>query len=426
MSEKQGQVFTIKQLQTVQQSLFGGANPKIAVPEKRLFEYQIGCYQSLYTLVERSLKWDESNSVLLLGPPGSGKTFITNSMLARINSEYTLDKDMCIVRLNGLIHLNGQEAVQQILRDLKIEGEAKSKANSFETSLTHLLEYLYEMKKKMTPIIFILENFDLFTKHKNQNLLYSLFDISQSNSCPISVVGLTTRLDVIELLEKRVKSRYSHRQLYLATDYTFPDYLRIARQLLDPCFMQDKDWSVHIESILSNPNVISSMKQVYTSSKNVRILQNFITTPLSRLMRKGFRFDPQDFIDSWRYLNIDPYVETLSSITQLEKCVMVSASKLYEQNPNAKLNFEAVYQEYVKFTKQSSSIDQFSRDMVLRAMGHMLELGLLGPVGGGQTKRTKETMNIAPLVTKDQVKKGILDPSVCPTDIMMWAGTICH
>lgn len=413
-------------VQSVKRSIYGGVSYDLVTPEKRLFGYQLECYQSLYTQVERSLRWEESNSVLLLGPPGAGKTFITESVLARISSEYTLGRDVYVVRLNGLLHRNGQEAVQQMLTDLKIETEGKSKATSFENSLSHLLEFLYESTKKNTPIIFVLDNFDLFTKHKNQNLLYSLFDISQSDSCPISVVGITARLDVIELLEKRVKSRFSHRQLYLATDYTFSDYLDTVHQLLDPSFVQDKDWSQHIRTTLSHASVLSSLKQVYCSSKSLFVLQNFFTTPISRLRRKGYKFDPQDFVDSWKCINLDTQVVMLSNITQLEKCVMVAASKMYEQNPKANLNFDKIYREYEKFTQQASSVDQLPRELTLRAMGHMLELGFLCQVGGSQTKRSKETMNLGLLVTKEQVKKGILDPSVCPTDIMVWAGTISH
>ena len=53
----------------------------------------------------------------------------------------------------------------------------------------------------------ILEEFDLFTQHKNQTLLYNLFDITQASKAPLTVVGVTRRLDVMELFEKRVKSR---------------------------------------------------------------------------------------------------------------------------------------------------------------------------------------------------------------------------
>ena len=44
------------------------------------------------------------------------------------------------------------------------------------------------------PILFVLDEFDLFAHHKNQTLLYNLFDISQSAQTPVCVVGLTCRL----------------------------------------------------------------------------------------------------------------------------------------------------------------------------------------------------------------------------------------
>ena len=408
-------------LRAVQSSVFGGDSARQGAIRDQLFNYQMECYQSLYTLVERSLRWEESNSVLLLGPTGSGKTFLVDCVLARLSSEYRLGTDVCVVKLNGLIHNSGPAAVEQIIIDLKIE-EAKSKATSFESSLTLLLEYLYESKRKKTPIVFVLDNFDLLTKHKNQNLLYSLFDIAQSNSCPISVVGITARLDVIELLEKRVKSRFSHRQLYLATDYTFPEYSRMVSQLLNPASIKNKEWSEHVDAILCHPLVQSSIKQLFSCSKNVCVLQNFLATPLSRLRRRGFRFDPQDFQESWHCINVDPSVEMLSNLSLLEKCIMVSASKLHDQNPKAKLSFDAIFREYEHFARSSSSIDLLSRDKALRAVGHLMQLELLSPTEG--TKRSRDTSCVSLLVSREQVRKGILDPCLCPTDIIQWAGRV--
>lgn len=43
-------------------------------------------------------------------------------------------------------------------------------------------------------ILFVLDEFDLFVHHKNQTLLYNLFDVSQSAQTPICVVGLSCRL----------------------------------------------------------------------------------------------------------------------------------------------------------------------------------------------------------------------------------------
>lgn len=41
--------------------------------------------------------------------------------------------------------------------------------------------------------MFVLDEFDLFTHHKNQTLLYNLFDIAQAAHNPIAVIGLTCR-----------------------------------------------------------------------------------------------------------------------------------------------------------------------------------------------------------------------------------------
>lgn len=82
-------------------------------------------------------------------------------------------------------------------------------------------------------VIFILDDFHLFCDHTNQTLLYNLFDSAQSAQAPICVIGLTCRLDVVELLEKRVKSRFSHRQIFLfPQEISFADKTEIIKDLL--------------------------------------------------------------------------------------------------------------------------------------------------------------------------------------------------
>jgi origin recognition complex subunit 4 len=79
-------------------------------------------------------------------------------------------------------------------------------------------------------VIFILDEFDLFTTHARQTLLYNLFDIAQARKAPIAVLGLTTRIDVVESLEKRVKSRFSHRYVYLSQPRSLPAFREISKE----------------------------------------------------------------------------------------------------------------------------------------------------------------------------------------------------
>jgi origin recognition complex subunit 4 len=69
-----------------------------------------------------------------------------------------------------------------------------------------------------------LDEFDLFTTHSRQTLLYNLFDIAQARKAPIVVLGLTARIDVVESLEKRVKSRFSHRYVHLSLPRSLPAF----------------------------------------------------------------------------------------------------------------------------------------------------------------------------------------------------------
>ena len=64
----------------------------------------------------------------------------------------------------------------------------------FAQALNLILATLRSGDREDRSVLIILEEFDLFTHHHNQTLLYNLFDISQSKSVPVAVVGLTCRL----------------------------------------------------------------------------------------------------------------------------------------------------------------------------------------------------------------------------------------
>uniref|UniRef100_A0A1B0DD64 Origin recognition complex subunit 4 n=2 Tax=Phlebotomus papatasi TaxID=29031 RepID=A0A1B0DD64_PHLPP len=159
----------------------------------------------------------ESNSAILIGQRGSGKTTLIASILMDLLGENWFTENTMIVYLNGLIHTDDKLALASIAVQLKLENTVDGKVfGSFAENLEFLLSSLRRGDKKHSKsVIFLLEEFDLFCSHHNQTLLYNLFDVSQSPQVPVCVLGTTCRMDVMELLEKRVKSRFSHRQFFL-------------------------------------------------------------------------------------------------------------------------------------------------------------------------------------------------------------------
>ena len=76
-------------------------------------------------------------------------------------------------------------------------------------------QLLREGRRAALPVVFVLDEFDRFAERPKQKLLYNLFDLMQQPNVTMAVVGLTSRLDPIDLLEKRIKSRFSNRQILL-------------------------------------------------------------------------------------------------------------------------------------------------------------------------------------------------------------------
>lgn len=89
-------------------------------------------------------------------------------------------------------------------------------------SSSHLPSLISALPMLSRPVVILLDAFDQFTSHARQALLYCLLDTVQScrsgieGTKGLAVIGMTARVDVVNLLEKRVKSRFSHRILRTA------------------------------------------------------------------------------------------------------------------------------------------------------------------------------------------------------------------
>lgn len=140
-----------------------------------------------------------------------------SSILSHLLPNRDFRANTLIVNLNGYVHTDDAAALKSITRQMELETAVDGKVfTTFADNLAFLLDCLKAGNRvKSKSVVYILEEFDLFCAHANQTLIYNLFDVAQSAQAPICVIGLTRRYDVIEMLEKRVKSRFSHRQIFL-------------------------------------------------------------------------------------------------------------------------------------------------------------------------------------------------------------------
>jgi Cdc6-like AAA superfamily ATPase len=110
-------------------------------------------------------------------------------------------------------------------------GSVNGMRSSFENHLQFLIKSLKDGRAGKAPILLIISNFDIFAKKSKQTLLYNLLDLTQDSSAHLGLIGVSTKLNIIEMLEKRLKSRFSHQQIVFSAPSP-SEYLQMFRKLL--------------------------------------------------------------------------------------------------------------------------------------------------------------------------------------------------
>jgi origin recognition complex subunit 4 len=211
-----------------------------------------------------------------------------------------------IIRLSGHVQHNDRLALREIARQL-----SKQTGRSFDIEAgpddvddeflrvpgasdpavplpppSYLPTLISALPTLARPTVLVLESFDLFATHGLQALLYCLLDTAQScragnESRGIAVIGVTTRVDTINLLEKRVKSRFSGRMLRTAGPGTLDDWMSIAKNALTvkpspPNEEWDVRWAAAVEKFLSDRIVKEALSDTFSLTKDVRLLNRIL------------------------------------------------------------------------------------------------------------------------------------------------------
>ncbi|XP_034641059.1 origin recognition complex subunit 4 isoform X2 [Trachemys scripta elegans] len=383
----------------------------------------------LLELLKRTTIHGESNSALIIGPRGSGKTMLLNHVLKELMEVKQVRENLLQVHLNGLLQTNDKIALKEITRQLQMENVVGDKVfGSFAENLAFLLDALKKGDRDSScPVLFILDEFDLFVHHKNQTLLYNLFDISQSAQTPVTVIGLTCRQDILELLEKRVKSRFSHRQIYLMNSFDFKQYLRIFKeQLYLPAeflykpFIQK--WNKNVQSLSEDRTVQDVLRNHFHCSKDLRSLHMLLMLALSSITISHPFMTGSDLLEASKLCRMDSKANIVHGLSVLEICLIIAMKHLNDVYEGEPFNFQMVYNEFQKFIQRKAhSLYNFEKPVVMKAFEHLLQLELIKPLEGLPVRAQREYLLMKLLLDNNQIMDALQVYPNCPTDVKQWA-----
>ena len=90
-----------------------------------------------------------------------------------------------------------------------------SRTASYDENLVFLRTMLQALHRCLKAVVFVIDEIDAFTRKGKQTLLYNLLDTLSHSKVQACVIGVSSVVDVMDSMEKRVRSRFSHRRIVL-------------------------------------------------------------------------------------------------------------------------------------------------------------------------------------------------------------------
>ncbi|RYF48069.1 MAG: hypothetical protein EOO38_10895, partial [Cytophagaceae bacterium] len=304
-----------------------------------------------------------------------------------------------------------REIWRQLGREMDLDEEENTTRNYADTlaSLLALLSHPLELGQEQAPgqtnksVIFILDEFELFASHPRQTLLYNLFDIAQSRKAPIAVLGLTTRIDVAESLEKRVKSRFSHRYVHLSSSKSFSAFVDVCKAALcleeDSVYEHERDtfdldindsaggsaldtWNTAIEGVFASDIFAAMLRRIYYTTKSVNDLLTALHIPLSTLPESAATAtDIQEHIIAAlgpKLMSPDSKLILLSTLSTLQLALLICAARQTAIHSTETVSFNLAYEEYKLLASKAK-----------------IQAAASGAMGAGGTDVALETADVA-------------------------------
>lgn len=226
------------------------------------------------------------------------------------------------------------------------------------------------------PLIITLDSFDLLTARPRQALLYCLLDAVQSGTYRpgLAIVGMTRRVDTTDLLEKRVKSRFSHRIVQCYPPAKEEDWKQLVRKTLtvglDTLAVQAEEddvddtmsdgqafadaWIQATDQLLDDPRVPSFLSSITDLSRDVQVLFEILYLPILELSPSCPHFVTLERLvqSSTSTLYSDGTLSILYDLPTLPFLFLI-ASKHLQTRDRSVFNFEVALDEVIRFSKRS-------------------------------------------------------------------------
>jgi origin recognition complex subunit 4 len=426
--------------------------------------------ETIVSNIEGTISDGQNNSLLVLGGRGAGKTLAVERALTTISTQWNTDPAdplVGIVRLVGWAHADERTAFKEIARQLCGTFKLQfSRTASLGDNIEFLRTVLDGLARAHKVAVFVLDDFDLFAKRAKQTLLYCLLDALQTSGVQAVVIGTTVRHDCLDLLEKRVKSRFSHRSVMInppsgaltiepprrdtaspgsgagtslspgsggVEEFPKEGSIEILRKMLSlpESFPHTAHMKAHnhaVNAAVEQKAVIKAINEFAAYRTNLHDLRNIAqaTIAASSTHPRGL-ITQEDVISACSNLSkasdrgMEAYIAGLSV---LELAVLVGAHRAARRVDGDPINFEMAFKEFYTYSTSGDHVDNYTKGAACKAFFKLAEMGLLSPSTGKADARVVSGNHFAPMyvqITALELRMGIDEHQKCPAKLKDWA-----
>lgn len=329
-------------------------------------------YHEVFCMFQHTVRDHEGHLALLIGPRALGKTAIIQRALAELQRQYA--DTFIVIRLNAYHQPDENTALREIARQLDqslrrvradssqaAQFEQRSLSDTFANILATLdtTERGEQTDALRISVIFVVEEFEKFTVGK-QTLLYNLFDLAHSASTPVCVMGVSLKITVREMLEKRVRLRFSQRVIAINRPRTVSEFWanaklglmvpgEVSSQLQDPQLAEA--WNGSIEAAYADHHgaLRNLVLSIFYTTKNYRDFNNNVVYAVSRadpLPQQG------DYALYSQHQSLGTTEAVTRSLLELELLLLIAAARWVTKLALDVTNFNLAYREYEEMIKQ--------------------------------------------------------------------------
>lgn len=367
------------------------------------------------------------------------------------------DPLLAVVRLFGWAHSDERIAFREIARQLCSAFSLEfNRSCSFGDNILFLRSVLSSLARAHKVAVFVLEDLDLFAKKAKQTLLYNLLDALVTTGFQAVVFGTTCRWDCVDQLEKRVRSRFSHRSLVLTqpraskANIISPDATGLEKDCASEgaidalkclltvphdAFPDNQELverhNTHIKAALENPAGLKAFQSYCAGRTSMAELSMIAESMLLWAPKENHRSDSgtigSDALLSalGRIRKMDNgMVSMISSLSVLELAVLVSSHRSARKTDNNIINFEMAYHQFQIYSSSGDHVDNYTRRAASKAFERLISIGMISyNTGKRRSKNFRKKSPHIPVAiqcTEDEMREGLQQHSTCPPRLKDW------